>query len=718
MKTKLPQLLTYLFIAFTFMNVHAQVGINTTTPQGCSLLDVSGPDKGILIPRVDISNLGSIAPITGGSAESLLVYNTNTTTGKGFHYWNGSQWIAISSDDWKKGGNGGTIPGTGAGQHFLGTSDAQDFIIATNGTERCRVLSDGRIQATMNGTAANPLFSWIGDPDKGFYSAGANAFGIATNGIERFTSSDAEAVFNDPENAIDFRVATDGASNTLFVDGANNNVGLGTNSPNTSAQLELVDTDRGILINRLPLTSTALTAPISSPATGLLVYNTANASSGSTEVLPGFYYWEGSRWIAMGGTGGKDWSLEGNAGTSPGTNFLGTTDNVSLLFRTTDTDRMEIDADGTIGIGNSPYSDVALRVNNSAVPYGIISETSSNGVAVYASDSGTGLGIFGTSANNHGIYGTTAYTGGVYLIGGIIGWGTGSSRANGMLAVSDQPAGSDSNMGIRAVSGSTSSISSTQIMNVGVNTNATDLALYALSEGPITSLGEMEAARFQTNYTGSAINADARDPRAQLAGYTNNSLVGGNSMYYGAFLYSGGSSSNSSYAYAGARYGGTNYKIIGNGNVSTIVEGVDGKKKIMFASEAPEVFFEDYGVGTLMGGSAYIQIDPNFSNNIVVDQNHPLKVFIQLEGDCSGVYVTQKTAEGFLVKELQHGTSNVSFSYHIVANRKDELGNSPDESSKYADLRFPNAPDALQPKESKVDALEKNKPRDSYARMN
>lgn len=102
MKTKLPQLLTYLFIAFTFMNVHAQVGINTTTPQGCSLLDVSGPDKGILIPRVDISNLGSIAPITGGSAESLLVYNTNTTTGKGFHYWNGSQWIAISSDDWKK----------------------------------------------------------------------------------------------------------------------------------------------------------------------------------------------------------------------------------------------------------------------------------------------------------------------------------------------------------------------------------------------------------------------------------------------------------------------------------------------------------------------------------------------------------------------------------------------------------------------------------------
>ena len=711
-----------ILVLFCFLTVylgHSQVGINTTSPSAGSILDVDIADKGILIPRVDIANLSTIAPVTGGSTVSLLVYNTNSTTGPGFFYWDGSQWVGIDGEkDWKLAGNAGTTPGVGGGQDFLGTTDAQDLVIATNGSERFRVMSDGRIQATVNGSAAAPLFSWSGDTDKGFYSAGADQFGIVTNGIQRLNITNSELVANDPGNDVDFRVETSGNANALFIDGANDNIGIGTGTLNNSAQLTLGDSNRGILLNQVALTATTSASPISSPATGLLVYNTATSGSGATAVAPGHYYWNGSRWVAMDGTGGKDWSLEGNAGTSPGTNFLGTTDNVSLLFRTTDTDRMEIDADGTIGIGNSPYSDVALRVNNSAVPYGIISETSSNGVAVYASDSGTGLGIFGTSANNHGIYGTTAYTGGVYLIGGIIGWGTGSSRANGMLAVSDQPAGSDSNMGIRAVSGSTSSISSTQIMNVGVNTNATDLALYALSEGPITSLGEMEAARFQTNYTGSAINADARDPRAQLAGYTNNSLVGGNSMYYGAFLYSGGSSSNSSYAYAGARYGGTNYKIIGNGNVSTIVEGVDGKKKIMFASEAPEVFFEDYGVGTLMGGSAYIQIDPNFSNNIVVDQNHPLKVFIQLEGDCSGVYVTQKTAEGFLVKELQHGTSNVSFSYHIVANRKDELGNSPDESSKYADLRFPNAPDALQPKESKVDALEKNKPRDSYARMN
>ena len=115
----------------------------------------------------------------------------------------------------------------------------------------------------------------------------------------------------------------------------------------------------------------------------------------------------------------------------------------------------------------------------------------------------------------------------------------------------------------------------------------------------------------------------------------------------------------------------------------------------MFATEAPEVLLEDYGVGELSNGSAFINIDPNFTNNIIVDQKHPLKVFIQLEGDCNGVYVTQKSAQGFLVKELQNGNSNVSFSWHIVANRKDEVGKTLAENSKNADLRFPNAPKAI-----------------------
>jgi hypothetical protein len=48
---------------------------------------------------------------------------------------------------------------------------------------------------------------------------------------------------------------------------------------------------------------------------------------------------------------GTAWNLTGNAGTNSGTNFLGTTDNVSLRLRTNNTERVVIDSTGKVGIG-------------------------------------------------------------------------------------------------------------------------------------------------------------------------------------------------------------------------------------------------------------------------------------------------------------------------------------------------------------------------------
>lgn len=95
----------FFLILFPFIGF-SQVGINTTTPDASSMLDITATDKGVLIPRISIPNLTAAAPITS-PATSLLVYNTNVTTGTGFYYWDGTKWTPFSggTSHWTKVGN-------------------------------------------------------------------------------------------------------------------------------------------------------------------------------------------------------------------------------------------------------------------------------------------------------------------------------------------------------------------------------------------------------------------------------------------------------------------------------------------------------------------------------------------------------------------------------------------------------------------------------------
>ncbi len=746
-KTTSRVVLSMLFLIFTTTIINAQVGIGTINPASGSLLDIESSDKGILIPRVTLTGTNDITTITPAATTGLLVFNTATAgsgataVSEGFYYWDGTKWVRIQDEDfdWKITGNSDIINGT----NFLGTLNNREIEFRTNNTPRFKVPGNqNQVYALADGSRARPFYSWENDDSMGFWRAGTKQMSLSVDATDFFNvnanSSIREFSINPTSDVMHFRIETDNEPNTFFVNGITDNVGFGTNAPNTSSSLELVSDNRGLLINRVLLTSRSVAAPITTPATGLLVYNTNTAGVAPNNVSPGFYHWNGAEWIAMDGTGGRDWSLLGNSGTNSAVNFIGTTDAQDFRFRTNDTERMRIAATGNVGINHNSFNNVGITVdagaNNFAI-YGFGANTSaifgsntSNGIGTLGeSVSGHGvrgfsqnsIGTFGASNNSHGSWGQTAFTGGAFLTAGAVGWGTGANGANGILAVASQPSTTNSNIGIRAISGSTTSISSSEILNVALNANATDLGLYVITERPIndnTSLST-EAARFQSNFTGTAIDADGRDPRARLAGYSPNVSIpsqGNHNTYFGGYFYSGGDA-NGGYAYAGARRNGTNYKIIGNGTVSTIIQGATANdtKKTMFASEAPEVLFEDYGTGQLVNGTATIQIDPIFSKNIHVSNEKPLKVFIQLEGDCNGVYVTNKSANGFTVKELQGGTSNVSFSWHIVANRADEMVNG--ERTVYQSLRFPDAPDKIQEtaaiaqtiKEEKIENVEK-----------
>ena len=80
--------------------------------------------------------------------------------------------------------------------------------------------------------------------------------------------------------------------------------GIGTTTPNASAKLDVSATDRGFLPPRVALTAANAFTPItgtSSAAAGLLVYNTASTGTAPNNVIPGYYYWNGSIWIQISG---------------------------------------------------------------------------------------------------------------------------------------------------------------------------------------------------------------------------------------------------------------------------------------------------------------------------------------------------------------------------------------------------------------------------------
>lgn len=71
------------------------------------------------------------------------------------------------------------------------------------------------------------------------------------------------------------------------------NVGIGTSTP--QGKLEIFDDSSGVIIPRVALLNTTDVATVPAPTVSELVYNTNSIS----DVIPGFYYWNGSSWSRL-----------------------------------------------------------------------------------------------------------------------------------------------------------------------------------------------------------------------------------------------------------------------------------------------------------------------------------------------------------------------------------------------------------------------------------
>jgi hypothetical protein len=105
------------------------------------------------------------------------------------------------------------------------------------------------------------------------------------------------------------------------------------------------------------------------------------------------------------------------------------------------------------------------------------------------------------------------------------------------------------------------------------------------------------------------------------------------------------------------------------GTKSAVVPVDGGARKVaLYAIEGPENWFEDAGSAHLSNGEAVVDVEQTFGQTINTDINY--HVFLTPNGDCKGLYVAQKSATSFVVRELGGGTSNIAFDYRIMAKRK------------------------------------------------
>ncbi|MCS6789862.1 MAG: hypothetical protein NZ580_02615 [Bacteroidia bacterium] len=144
--------------------------------------------------------------------------------------------------------------------------------------------------------------------------------------------------------------------------------------------------------------------------------------------------------------------------------------------------------------------------------------------------------------------------------------------------------------------------------------------------------------------------------------------------------------------------GGTQYKIWGRlepsntiPTTSTVISDTHNNLYALACPESPEIFFMDRGEAELTGEAVRIGLDPALSFNLYVDAQYPMYVFLQpIEEDC-GLYVAERSLEGFTVRSSRPNC-RTRFYWWMVARRNDTYTPERLRLSKHVGVRLPVVP--------------------------
>lgn len=395
---------------------------------------------------------------------------------------------------------------------------------------------------------------------------------------------------------------------------AQGNVGIGTSTPNSSAILELVATNKGLLVPRM---NTAGMNAIPNPQNSLLVYNTDS-------MCYFFYRLPSLTWTSLCNSG------SGGSGTNGATGNTGSTG-----------------AAGSTGITGSIGGTGAIGSTGSTGDTGSTGTTGSIGA--------TGTTGFTGSTGSTGFTGSTGSTGftGATGTNGINGT-NGTNGTNG----SQGPAGAQGPVGSQGPAGPVGCGSPNYVIK---STGSSAVCSQIFDNGTNVGIGTTNPnlckLQVQSNGGVGAILGYSNGPTSPM--YSN--MYGTNGAGYGALA--GFDGHNGDWCWVNTDNG---WKILGTGAVSQIIATRDYGARVFFAPEYTEEWLGETGNAQLINGHIRVDFDPIYLQSITIDDKHPYRIQITPTSDCKGLYVI-KDEKGFDVYESNGGKSNASFDWDAKA---------------------------------------------------
>lgn len=357
------------------------------------------------------------------------------------------------------------------------------------------------------------------------------------------------------------------------------NIGIGTNTPNNSALLDVSSTTKGLLIPRM--TSAQRTAIIS-PVNGLMVYDITTNS---------FWYYNGSAWAnPIAAVGGDSFTL-------PYSNTIALT---TTAFKIKNDEYYHaIEGESTGGTGVSGKSIDGPGLSGTSVNQNGVYGYSATGNGVYAK-SGTGPGLYAFSADGAGVNAFSTNGSGVTAFTNNTNPSINAANSNG-VAIKGNGNGT-SNTGVEGVSNNGNGVYGHSTSGTGVyafsstgygviSTSTNNSAIYAYNNNALPAINASN-----TNTSGVAIKGSSTAYNAIVgtSGGVSKAGVLGEAMGSGGYGVYGTSSSDQGYGVYGNNltgigiYGfsntGTGMKALSN---SGLALEVNGKLKITGGNTNP-----------------------------------------------------------------------------------------------------------------------------------